>query len=133
MAATKYDFSIEQGTSFRMSITYQDSNKQPIDITNYCARLVWTTDTGVVQVFSSDNTDFSLYKFTIDGSIGKIILMLPASITNSFNFGTAKYDLELKSDEDLYVGGGKQIARLLYGKVTLIKRNSRDTTEIICQ
>jgi hypothetical protein len=115
MAATKYDFSIEQGTSFRISITYQDSNKQPINISNYCARLVWTTDTGV-----------------IDGTIGKIILMLPASITNSFNFGTAKYDLELKSDQDLYEGGGKQTSRLLYGKVSLIKRNSRDTTEISC-
>lgn len=132
MAATKYDFSIEQGTSFRLSITYRDSNKQPININNYCARLVWTTDTGVTQVFSSDNLDFTLYKFTIDGSLGKLTLMLPASITNSFNFGTAKYDLELKSDEDLYEGGGKQIARLLYGKVTLIKRNSRDTTEINC-
>lgn len=132
MAATKYDFSIEQGTSFRLSITYRDSNKQPININNYCARLVWTTDTGVTQVFSSDNLDFTLYKFTIEGSLGKLTLMLPASITNSFNFGTAKYDLELKSDEDLYEGGGKQIARLLYGKVTLIKRNSRDTTEINC-
>jgi hypothetical protein len=133
MAATKYDFSIEQGVSFRISITYQDSNKDPVNISNYCARLVWTTDTGVIQVFSSDNLDFALYKFVIDGDIGRIRLMLPASITNSFNFGTAKYDLELKSDEDLYEGGGKKTARLLYGKVTLIKRNSRDTAEISCQ
>lgn len=132
MAATKYDFSIEQGTSFRMSITYQDSNKQPINITNHCARLVWTTDTGTTHVFSSDNTDNSLYKFYIDGETGKITLMLPASITNAFNFSTAKYDLELKSDQDLYEGGGKQIARLLFGNITLIKRNSRDTTEINC-
>lgn len=133
MAATKYDFSIEQGTSFRMSITYQDSNKQPINIENYCARLVWTTDTGVTQVFTSENNDLSLYKLSIDGTTGKITLLLPASTTNNFNFGNAKYDLEIKSDEDLYEGGGKQIARLLYGKVTLIKRNSMNTTEITCQ
>jgi hypothetical protein len=132
MPATKYDFSVEQGTSFRMSITYQDSNKQPVDITNYCVRLIWTTDTGIKQVFSSDNTDYTLYKLTIDGPNGKITLMLPSSTTNSFNFGYAKYDLELRSDQDLYEGGGKQLARLLYGKVSLIKRNSMDNTEINC-
>lgn len=38
MAASKYDFSIEQGTSFRLAITYKDKDKNPIDITNYCAR-----------------------------------------------------------------------------------------------
>ena len=67
MAATKYDFSIEQGTSFRLAITYKDSSKNPIDITDYCARLVWVTNTGQTQVFSTENTDFSLYKFTVGG------------------------------------------------------------------
>jgi hypothetical protein len=40
MAATKYNFSIEQGTSFRLSLTYKDKDKNPINITNYCARLI---------------------------------------------------------------------------------------------
>ena len=132
MAATKYDFSIEQGTSFRLAITYKDKNKNPIDITGYCARLVWITNTGQTQVFSTENTDATLYKFTIGGVNGQIILMLPASITNTFDFNLAKYDLELRSDTDLYVGGGKEISRLLYGTVTLIKRNSKVTSEIDC-
>jgi hypothetical protein len=132
MAATKYDFSIEQGTSFRLAITYKDGSKNPIDITGYCARLVWVTNTGQTQVFSTENTDFGLYKFTVGGVNGQIILMLPASITNTFNFNLAKYDLELMSDTDLYVGGGKQISRLLYGTITLVKRNSKVTSEIDC-
>ena len=80
MPATKYDFSIEQGTSFRLAITYKDSSKNPIDITDYCARLVWITNTGQTQVFSTENTDFSLYKFTVGGVNGQIILMLPDSL-----------------------------------------------------
>jgi hypothetical protein len=132
MPATKYDFSIEQGTSFRLAITYKDSSKNPIDITDYCARLVWITNTGQTQVFSTENTDFSLYKFTVGGVNGQIILMLPASITNTFDFNLAKYDLELRSDTDLYVGGGKEISRLLYGNITLVKRNSKVTSEIDC-
>lgn len=132
MAAKKYDFSIEQGTSFRLALIYKDKNKNIIDISNYCARLIWTTDTGITQVFTTDNTDPSLYNFSIDGTEGKIILMLPASITNSFNFAIAKYDLELRSDSDLYTGGGKEVSRLLYGTVTLIRRHSRDTSVVSC-
>jgi hypothetical protein len=132
MAAKKYDFSIEQGTSFKIAITYKDKNKNTIDISNYCARLIWTTDTGITQVFTTDNTDPSLYSFSIDGLNGKITLMLPASITNSFNFAVAKYDLELRSDADLYTGGGKEVSRLLYGTATLIKRNSKETSNLSC-
>lgn len=132
MAAKKYDFSIEQGTSFRLAITYKDKNKNIIDISDYCARLIWTTDTGATQVFTTENTDISLYSFTIDGTNGQILLMLPASITNSFNFSIAKYDLELRSNSDLYTGGGKEVSRLLYGTATLIRRNSRGTLEIAC-
>jgi hypothetical protein len=132
MAASKYDFSIEQGTSFRIALTYKDHQKNPIDITGYCSRLIWTTNTGQVQVFSTENTDLSLYRFTIGGVDGKIILMLPATITNTFDFSFARYDLELRSDTDIYIGGGKEISRLLYGTITIIKRNSKIISEIDC-
>lgn len=132
MAASKYDFSIEQGTSFRIALTYKDDKKNPIDITGYCSRLIWTTNTGQTQVFSTENTDPSLYRFTIGGVDGKITLMLPATITNTFDFSLARYDLELRSDTDIYTGGGKEISRLLYGTVTIIKRNSKIISEIDC-
>lgn len=133
MAASKYDFSIEQGTSFRLAITYKDKNKNPIDISGYCARLTWTTNTGHTQVFTTENNDPSLYSFSIGGSNGQIILMLPAAITNTLDFTLAKYDLEIKSDTDLYEGGGKEVARLLYGTVDLIKRNSKLSSGVNCQ
>jgi hypothetical protein len=105
MSAQKYDFPIEQGTSFRLALTYKDKDGNIVDLTDWCARLIWQTNTGVTQVFTTENTDLSLYSFTIDGSNGKLIFLLPASITNSFNFSLAKYDLELRSPEDLYEGG----------------------------
>lgn len=132
MSAKKYDFSIEQGTSFRLAITYKDKDQQIINISDYCARLIWITDKGVSQVFTTDNTDLSLYKFSVDGPTGKLMLLLPASTTNNFDFTFAQYDLELKSNIDLYSGGGKEVSRLLYGKITLIKRNSKGSTEIVC-
>jgi hypothetical protein len=132
MPASKYDFSIEQGSSFRLSLVYKDSNNNAIDLTGWCARLIWTTNKNVTQTFISTNIDFSTYKFTIEELIGKLTLLIPADTTNSFNFNTAKYDLELQSDDDLYVGGGKNIIRLLYGTITINKRYSKTNDILEC-
>ena len=70
MAAGKYDFTIEQGSSFKLSLIYKDSSEIPINITGWCARLIWTTSKGIVQVFSTTNVDYTLYKFTITGAEG---------------------------------------------------------------
>lgn len=132
MPASNYDFSIEQGSSFRLSIVYKDSNGNPIDLTNWCARLVWTTNANINQTFISTNIDYSVYKFTIEAVLGKLTLLIPPNTTNGFTFNTAKYDLELQSDEDFYNGGGKDKIRLLYGTTTINKRYSKVSTIIGC-
>jgi hypothetical protein len=132
MPASKYDFTIEQGTSFRLSLVYKDQNHNVIDITNWCARLTWVTNTGTTETFTTDNIDPDLYSFTIDGANGKLTLLLPASITNDFIFKTARYDLELQSDDDLYVGGGKETIRILYGIVSINSRYSNSNTLLEC-
>lgn len=131
MAAGKYDFTIEQGSSFKLSLIYKDSSEVPINITNWCARLIWTTSKGIVQVFSTTNVDYTLYKFTITGAEGKLLLQFPASVTNNFLFDSAKYDLELESPSVMYSGGGKEIIRLIFGGVKIIRRNS--DTLLSCQ
>jgi hypothetical protein len=133
MPASKYDFSIEQGTSFKLSLIYKDSNKNPIDITDWCARLIWSTEEGVTQVFSTSNTDYSIYKFDITGPEGKLLLQIPANTTNSFTFNKAKYDLELESQDDMYAGGGKEIIRLVFGTVKITHRYSENNTLLDCQ
>jgi len=132
MAASKYDFAIEQGTSFKISLVYKDSNGNPINLTNWCARLIWKTNTNASQTFSSKNTDYSLYKFTIDGVNGKLTLMIPASVTNTYTFSMAKYDLELQSPDDLYASGGKYTIRLLFGTISFIKRFSQSLNQLVC-
>lgn len=132
MAASKYDFAIEQGSSFKISLVYKDPNGDPINLTNWCARLIWKTNTNNTQVFTTENDDYGVYKFTIDEAVGKLTLMIPANKTNQFTFNTAKYDLELQSPDDLYGGGGKYIIRLLYGTVTIVKRFSQSGTLLEC-
>lgn len=132
MAASKYDFTIEQGTSFKISLIYKDAGGNPVDLTGWCARLIWKTNTNITQTFSSDNIDYNVYKFTIDDSAGKLTLMIPASTTNAFTFNTAKYDLELQSPDDLYDGGGKYTTRLLFGTVNIVKRFSQAQQPLNC-
>lgn len=132
MAASKYDFVIEQGSSFRLSLVYKDANGDVINLTGWCARLVWKTNNSATQVFSTENVDYSVYKFSIDPSLGKITLLIPANTTNGFSFNTAKYDLELKSDDDLYNGGGKSVIRLLFGIVSVVKRFSQTSDVLGC-
>ena len=133
MPASKYDFSIEQGTSFKLALIYKDANNTPINITNWCARLVWTTDDGAVQIFSTSNTDHSVYKFDIIGVDGKLLLQIPANTTNSFIFNKAKYDIELESPQDMYAGGGKEIIRLIFGTIKITHRFSENETLLDCQ
>lgn len=131
MAASKYDFSIEQGSSFRLSIIYKDDANNVIDLTNYCARLIWKDNCGNTTTFETGNND-SVYKFTIDGPNGQILLLIDAATTNDYSFATAKYDLELQSPTDLYANGSSEILKILYGTVTLVKRYSQSTTKLNC-
>lgn len=132
MPASKYDFSIEQGSSYQISFIYKDAQQNPIDLTNWCARLVWKTNTNITTEFLSTNTNFTNYTFTINEEPGEIKLILPATTTDDFDFLTANYDLDLQSPEDFSIGGDKYVTRILYGTISIIQRASATSTENIC-
>jgi hypothetical protein len=131
MGAASHNFNIEQGSSFSIGFTYKDSTKTAVDISNWCARMILTTSDNQTITYVSGTTN-SEYKMSIDGPNGNILLMLPAASTNNFTFKTAKYDLELESDDPLYVGGGNYTDRILYGTITITKRNSHNSTAMEC-
>ncbi len=136
MAASQYDFRIEQGSSFRLSLIYKDSNGTPIDLANYCARIVWKTNTNITQTFTTETADFTTYKLFVESpsTDGKITFLLPASTTNSYSFSSAKYDLELQDKtSELYAGGGgTETFRILYGNITIDKRYSKSDDLLAC-
>lgn len=132
MSASQYNFSIEQGSSFQLNIVYSDSDNNPIDLTGWCGRLVWITDEDDTVVFLTTNNNPTLYNFAIIAPSGLISLQIPASGTNAYSFNTARYDLELESDDELYAGSGKDIRRILYGDITLIKRHSSYSNILDC-
>lgn len=123
MAAGQYDFTIEQGTSFGLTIKYADSGNVPINLASFnCARMQWNTNNNSVYQFITTNTNSGLYSFKFDSPLnsGIISFKVPASITAGYDFTSADYDLELESISEFYPGGGPQVIRLLEGTVTVV-------------
>jgi len=141
MSAANHDFSIEQGTSHSLVFVYKNADGNPINITNWCARLVMKTSYKDIAkknltttiIYSTTNINYSNYKFYIDGINGRVTLLLPTETTNGYDFDTAKYDIELQSPQDFYAQGGNYTLRILYGIITIIKRNSGSILGLDCQ
>ena len=123
MAATEYNFSISNGKAYYIAFDYKDSNQQTINLTNWCARLsIQPSDGSNIITYLTDNTN-SNYSFVVHPDIGRIVLKLPSSTTESFGFATALYDLDLKAPNELYAGSGAQIIPLLKGTITILFSN----------
>jgi len=123
MAAGTYNFPVEQGTSFGLSIQYSNVSGIPIDLSSFSnARMQWNANDQTVYQFTTNNTNSGLYLFEFASplSSGVINFKLPASTTAGFNFTSANYDLEIETISDFYPGGGPQVIRLLEGTVTII-------------
>jgi len=132
MSAARYDFSIEQGSSFTLTIVYKDANEEVVDLTDWCARMLLKANDGTLYDYPSEGADNSIYSFDIDGPNGKLTFLLSADTSNTYDFTTAKYDLELTSPNDFYLSGGKLTTRILYGDITIIKRYSQTNNNLVC-
>jgi hypothetical protein len=129
MAAGKYSFTIEQGTTVDFEIQYKDSSSIPIDLTGYYGRMQIAsnyasdnTRTIYITLSSSRNPDgtglnFSGSSGTKSPTSGSIGVYIASCTSSNFQFATAKYDLEI------YSGSGTcpYTIRLLEGQVNLSK------------
>ena len=131
MPAANYNFTIEQGSSFAISFQYLDNEQNPIDITNWCARLRWKEDaidpdTGTNRIRTFVTPTISAeYSFTTIPKEGKMILKIPANETATYDFNTAIMT-QRAGTQRLNSGGGKIVFRILQGIVTLTRPNVPD-------
>jgi hypothetical protein len=130
MAAGKYSFIIEQGTTVQFELQYKDANNTPIDLTGYHGRMQIRPTVSSPQVYitlsSSLNPDGTGLNFSgsngntppSSGSIGVYIASCSSSL---FDFDTAVYDLEIYSGS----GACPYTLRLLEGQIRLSKEVTR--------
>lgn len=128
MAAGKYTFAIEQGSTVQFEIQYKDASNTPIDLTGHIARMQIRPDfadnTAVTYVNLTTTLDPDGTGLNMSGSngvtpiqSGSIGIYISAASSSAFTFNEAKYDLEIVS--------GSVVTRILEGCVKLRKEVTR--------
>jgi predicted MFS family arabinose efflux permease len=109
MAAGTLDFTIEQGATFNLLLTWK-INDVAVNLTNWTARLqarVDVEDTQTVLTLTTENGGI-----TLGGALGTISLDQTATQTALLPAGTYVYDLEL-------ISGVGAVTRLVQGELNI--------------
>lgn len=108
MLAGRYDITVEQGSTFNLTLTYKDQRGYVIDLTGYSARMQMrsavTSNTVAMELTTANG------RIAIDPLLGKITLQIAAADTATLS-GTGVYDLELVN--------GAIVQRILEGSYTI--------------
>ena len=108
MAAGTLDFTIEQGATFNLLLTWK-INDVPVNLTNYTARLQARVDVEDAEVILSLTTGAGI---TLGGALGTISLDQTATQTTLLPAGGYVYDLEL-------IAGSGSVTRLVQGELII--------------
>lgn len=132
MAAGRYSFTIEQGTTVEFELQYKDSDGNPIDLTGFSGKLqirpdfADNTSNVYLTLSSSLNSDGTGLNFNgLDGTkplqSGSIGVVIASCTSSLLDFDEARYDLEIYSGS----GDCPYTVRILEGKVRLSKEVTR--------
>ena len=134
MAAGIYNFSIEQGTTFRRTFKYKDASGLAIDLALYdvnmdirsnigsSTAILEVNETGATKngVDSTSNTFFTITSASVGTPANEFTLFISASTTTSMSFDSAVYDIEISDNSS-----PKIVTRILQGKIKLSKEVTR--------
>lgn len=135
MAAGRFNFTIEQGTTVDFAVVYKDSNGNPIDLTGYDARMQlrpsYGSETTYLTLSSSLNDDGTGLNLSGSGGVnassplssGSIGIYVSHVTSSQFNFTEAIYDLEIVSGS----GNTATVSRILQGVISLSKESTTGT------
>jgi hypothetical protein len=88
------NLTFSQGATWKLAMTYTNNNGEPIDLTNYTARmqvrLSYTSSTAVLSLTNSNG-------ISLGGALGTIQLLVTATATAAIAADQYVYDLEIES------------------------------------
>ena len=119
MAAGKYSFTIEQGSTVDFVIIYKDSFGVPVNLSTYNSKMQIRLTYGsapIVTLSSTLNADGTGLNMS-NAASGAIGIYIASCTSSMFNFDTAIYDLDIISGS----GDCPVVNRILEGKVKLSK------------
>lgn len=112
MAAIKYNFELNQGETFEMTLTVLTTDRRPYNLSGFTVRSQAKnayTDIDPIVTFTTE---------VVDPPSGKIRLSLTDEQTSALEFTKALYDVEIESETGF-------VTRVLQGTITL----SREVTK----
>ena len=126
MAAGKYSFIIEQGATTNLNVQWTNNSGSAVDLTGYQARMQIRPGIEASDVYISlssslqpDGTGLNLSGSNGETPVqsGSIGIYISAYSSSLLSFTEAYYDLEMVN--------GREVTRLLEGKVRLSKNVTR--------
>ena len=109
MPAAQYNITIEQGATWRLSLTWKDVAGAPIDLTSYTARMQVRQAYGTADALLNLSSGAGI---TLGPSTGAITLTASAAQTAAIAARNGVYDLEMVAPDGT-------VTRLLQGSVTI--------------
>lgn len=109
--ASVYNFNLDQGSDIEIPLIFKDSNQNPIDLTEYTARMqvkAYFASTTPVDTLTTENG-------RIDIKDNQVTLKFPHEVTENISPKTYVYDLEIISGESL-------VTRVLQGNFVINPR-----------
>lgn len=118
MAAAKLKLLVEQGATFRKTLTWKaGAPAVPVDLTGCTARLQFRSEIAAATPLVTLTTENG--GIVLGGVLGTIELIITAAVTAAFTWTAAVYDLEI-----VFTSG--DVRRLVYGTVTVSPEVTRD-------
>lgn len=112
MSAIKYNFELNQGETFEMTLQVLDTSRRPIDLTGYLVR------SQLRAAYTDADPIVSFTCSLFDAVNGKVRLNLTDEQTAALNFTKGVYDLEIESPTGF-------VNRVIQGVVTLSREVTR--------
>lgn len=109
------NLTFSQGATWKLSLTYTNSQGSPIDLTNYTARMQARVsyDSTAVALNLTNGTGI-----TLGGTAGTVNLLVPASTTAAIGAAQYVYDMELVSNSG-------EVTRLIEGTLVVTPEVTR--------
>jgi len=110
MPAAIHNILIEQGSTFKLNLTWKDSEGVPVDLTGYTARMQVRPTVESADVLLNLST--ATGEITLGGAAGTIAAVASAQQTSLIGGRRAVYDLEVEASNGV-------VTRLLQGAVAI--------------
>ena len=123
MAAGIYNFTIEQGTTFKRTFKYKDSTGTAISLESHAIRMQVrkTVESSTVELSitetSGNGTPATVFDVSTTNT-NEFDLIISKEDTAAMSFNTAVYDIEIQD-------ASGNVTRLLQGKIKLSKEVTR--------